>query len=150
MREKLSEAGVIGKYVLLVPGTRGENKKWPIKYWGELAKRLAKKGIFCIISGTVGEKSMADEIRRIAQSKYVVDFIGKTNLLELIALERWLLSMYHRTQDRSILPMLLELLLLRYLAPHFLIGAVPMEIVIVRFFWRRPLAMKLQIWVQFQ
>ena len=31
---------------------------------------------------------MADEIRRIAQSKYVVDFIGKTNLLELIALEK--------------------------------------------------------------
>lgn len=88
VRKKLSEAGVIGKYVLLVPGTRGENKKWPIKYWGELAKRLAKKGIFCIISGTVGEKPMADEIRRIAQSKYVVDFIGKTNLLELIALEK--------------------------------------------------------------
>ena len=88
VREKLSEAGVIGKDVLLVPGTRGENKKWPIKYWGELAKRLAKKGVFCIISGTVGEKPMADEIRRIAQSKYVVDFIGKTNLLELIALEK--------------------------------------------------------------
>ena len=88
VRKKLSEAGVIGKYVLLVPGTRGENKKWPIGYWGELAKRLAKKGIFCIISGTVGERPMADEIRRIAQSKYVVDFMGKTNLLELIALEK--------------------------------------------------------------
>ena len=35
-----------------------------------------------------GERPMADEIRRIAQSKYVVDFMGKTNLLELIALEK--------------------------------------------------------------
>ena len=134
----------------LYPEQEVKIKSGSIKYWGELAKRLAKKGIFCIISGTVGEKSMADEIRRIAQSKYVVDFIGKTNLLELIALEKMeLLSIYHRTQDRSILPMLLELLLLRYLLTS-LSERIPMEIVIVRFFWRRPLAMKLQIWVQFQ
>lgn len=88
MREKLCDAGVIGKYVLLVPGTRGEEKKWPIAYWGELAKRLAEAKVFCIISGTENEKLMADEICKFANSKYVINFMGKTSLLELVALEK--------------------------------------------------------------
>lgn len=85
---QLYELGVVGKYVLLVPGTRGENKKWPISYWGQLARKLADQKVYCIVSGTKTEKPMADEICKIANSSFVLDFMGKTNLLELVALEK--------------------------------------------------------------
>lgn len=88
VRDKLTECGVGEKYVLLVPGTRGENKKWPNRFWGELASLLAENNIYTVISGTSSEKHMAEEILKVSKSPYVVDFTGETNLLELLALEK--------------------------------------------------------------
>ena len=87
VRRLLSENGVEGRYVVLVPGTRGEHKKWPLAYWGELAKRLADDGIFSVISGSPGEEEMGEEIKRLSPSSRTVNLIGKTNLLELCALD---------------------------------------------------------------
>lgn len=83
----LKEAGVMGRYAVLVPGTRGDHKKWPIAYWGELAKRLAEEKIYTVVSGAPNEKEMGEEILRLSGSPYTVDLIGKTNLLELAALD---------------------------------------------------------------
>ncbi len=83
----LSQCGVTGAYVVLVPGTRGEHKKWPISFWGELAKRLAGEKIYTVISGAPSEAEMGKEIRAISPSNYTVDLIGRTNLLELAALD---------------------------------------------------------------
>lgn len=88
VKKRLSFHGIHDKYVLLVPGTRGESKKWPILYWGQLAERLAEKGIFTVISGTADERGLAEEIKRMSPTSYTVDFTGKTNLLELVALEK--------------------------------------------------------------
>lgn len=88
VKERLSRYGIHDKYVILVPGTRGEEKKWPIRYWGDLAKKLAEKKVFSVITGTSGEKYMAEKIKQISPSSFTVDFTGKTNLLELIALEK--------------------------------------------------------------
>lgn len=87
VREKLAAAGVGGRYAVLVPGTRGEFKKWPIAYWGELAAKFAEKGIHTVISGAPSEADMGREIKALSASPYTVDFIGKTNLLELAALD---------------------------------------------------------------
>lgn len=87
VREMLSQSGVSDRYVVLVPGTRGEYKKWPIAYWGELAARLAEQKIFTVISGAPSEAEMGEEIRKLSPSPYTIDFIGKTNLLELAALD---------------------------------------------------------------
>ncbi len=84
----LAEEGVKGRYVVLVPGTRGEKKKWPVSYWGELARRLAENEIYSVISGTPSEKDMGKEIKKISPSPYTVDLIGRTSLLELMALEK--------------------------------------------------------------
>ena len=84
----LRSHNVHGGYVVLVPGTRGENKKWPIEYWGELAKKLAGDQITTVIVGTKGEMDMGKAIKQISPSAYTVNLMGETNLLELIALEK--------------------------------------------------------------
>ncbi len=83
----LSEKGIDGKYVVLVPGTRGEHKKWPIEFWGELAARLAKEKVYTVISGAPSEADMGKAIQEISPSSYTVDLIGRTNLKELAALD---------------------------------------------------------------
>ncbi len=87
VRRLLAENGIEGRYVVLVPGTRGEHKKWPLAHWGELAKRLADAGIFSVISGSPGEEEMGEEIKTLSPSPRTVNLIGKTNLLELCALD---------------------------------------------------------------
>lgn len=87
VRQMLHEAGIEGRYVVLVPGTRGERKKWPISSWGELARRLGERNIPVVISGAPSEKRMGEEISALSGSPYTVDLTGKTNLLELAALD---------------------------------------------------------------
>lgn len=84
----LDSHGIHGSYVVLVPGTRGEHKKWPIEYWGALAKRLAQQKISAVIAGTKGEMDMGKAIKNISTSPYTVNLMGETNLLELAALEQ--------------------------------------------------------------
>lgn len=87
IQKKLKNAGVTGPYAVLVPGTRWEAKNWPAPYWGELARRLSEKKIFTVIIGTEKEQPLADTICRLSPSPYTVSLMGKTNLLELAALE---------------------------------------------------------------
>lgn len=84
-------------YVVLVPGTRGERKKWPIAYWGELAQRLAADHIHAVVSGAKGEMDMGEAIAKAADSPYVVNLMGETDLLELVALEK--LAALHISSD---------------------------------------------------
>lgn len=87
VRQMLQAAGVKDRYVVLVPGTRGERKKWPIRFWGELARRLGESQVPVVISGAPSEKDMGQAIRELSGSPYTIDFTGKTNLLELAALD---------------------------------------------------------------
>lgn len=87
VREQLKEAGVSGPFVVLVPGTRGEHKKWPVEYWGALARRLAEQQVYTVITGSPAEQDMGMDIQRISPSSYTVNIIGKTNILELAALD---------------------------------------------------------------
>lgn len=88
VRNILEKRGVRGKFVLLVPGTRGELKKWPIESWGQLAKRLADHKIYTVVSGTKGEVELGQEIQRISASLFTVSMMGETSILELCALEK--------------------------------------------------------------
>lgn len=87
VRKKLAAAGVTGRYAVIVPGTRGEHKKWPIEHWGALARRLAEERVYTVISGAPSEADMGREIRALSPSPYTVDLIGQTSLLELAALD---------------------------------------------------------------
>lgn len=85
VRERLAAAGVSGPYAVLVPGTRGERKKWPITSWGELARGLIAAGTPVVISGAPGEEAMGQAITEAAPG--ALNLIGKTSLLELAALD---------------------------------------------------------------
>lgn len=87
VKQKLTAAGVSGRYAVIVPGTRGEHKKWPVSCWGALAQKLAEKQIYTVISGAPSEADMGREIRALSPSPYTVDLIGQTSLLELAALD---------------------------------------------------------------
>lgn len=87
VKKLLQDADVHTPFVILVPGTRGERKKWPIPYWGELAKSLAEHKIDTLICGAPNEMAMGEQIMGIAQSGHVKNLMGKTSLMELAALE---------------------------------------------------------------
>lgn len=84
----LQQEGVDGPYAVLVPGTRGEAKKWPISFWGELASLFSEHHVYNVISGTAGEMDMGKAIKESSPSPYTVNLMGKTSLLELAALEK--------------------------------------------------------------
>lgn len=75
-------------YVLLVPGTRGEYKKWPIEFWGALSRGLNHEGIYTIVAGSKGEKELGKTIKEFSGSPLTIDLTGRTTLLELCALEK--------------------------------------------------------------
>lgn len=93
----LKKEGVHSPYVVLVPGTRGESKKWPITYWGELAALFSERHIHQVIAGTAGEMEMGLKIKEYSPSPYTVNLMGKTSLLGLAALER--LAALHISSD---------------------------------------------------
>lgn len=88
IKNLLKENNIDGPFVVLVPGTRGIHKMWPIEYWGELAQLLAKEHIYTVISGTKNEFDMCEKIKTISDSPYTLNLAGKTDLLELTALIR--------------------------------------------------------------
>ncbi len=85
--EKLKDAGVRGKYVLCVPGTRWETKKWPEDHWSGLIRRIVRHRIYVVLSGSREETELGRRIGETAASPFVIDMTGQTSLLELVALE---------------------------------------------------------------
>lgn len=83
----LEENGIYGKYVLVVPGTRGMNKMWPIENWRILVKKLVESKIPVVITGMPSEKKMIEKISDNFKCNEVLNIVGKTGLLDLLALE---------------------------------------------------------------
>jgi lipopolysaccharide heptosyltransferase II len=78
-----------GKRVLLNPGARWLNKRWPAEYYGKLAALLARYSTdtqIAVLGGT-GDSELAAVIERAAPGR-VQNFSGKTSLPELIELIR--------------------------------------------------------------
>lgn len=128
--------GVKGRYVLLVPGTRGDYKKWPIEYWGELARKLAEDKITTVIAGSKGEMPMGEAIRKISPSPYTVNLMGQTNLLELTALEKWRRSTFPATPVHSTSQTPFTLPSSPSSARHFRTEAAPMGMTTATSFWQ--------------
>ncbi len=71
--------------ILLQPGARWENKRWPAKYFAELVRRLAEKfpeAHFAIL-GNGEDKPLGEIISRAAPER-CLNFCGKTSLPEMI------------------------------------------------------------------
>lgn len=94
---KLEENGIKGKYVLVVPGTRGASKMWPVKNWKLLVEKLVEQNIPVVITGMLQEQRMIEEISSSFKNNQVLNIVGKTSLLDLIAIEN--LSAVHVSVD---------------------------------------------------
>lgn len=73
------------KYIVLLPGTRWESKRFPPEFFGRILRRIKE---FCpeytfIAAGSAGERSLADGI-----DKEVINLAGKTSLPGLFELLR--------------------------------------------------------------
>jgi ADP-heptose:LPS heptosyltransferase len=74
-------------FFLLIPGSspRHPAKRWPARYYGELAQQLLKAtGTLPVIIGALGEERLASEIR--AACPAAVDLIARTELTTLVDL----------------------------------------------------------------
>jgi heptosyltransferase-2 len=77
----LARAGWNGEapLVALAPGAAyGGAKRWPPKYFAELATLLAGDGITCVIVGSAADAPSAIEVRRAAPG--ILDAVGQTDL----------------------------------------------------------------------
>lgn len=83
----LAESGSICKpYAILVPGcsVKRPEKRWPIEYYGEIAKLCVDQGIQPVIIGSYSEKELVTIIKK--QCPQIFSLIGQTTLLQLSAI----------------------------------------------------------------
>ncbi len=73
------------RFALLVPGAAPHRpaKRWPAARFGELAARLAVRGLPSVIAGSGQDAALADEICRAAPD--ATDLTGRTTLPQLAA-----------------------------------------------------------------
>jgi ADP-heptose:LPS heptosyltransferase len=76
------------EFVVLVPGSSPHRlaKRWPVSWYGELARRLADLGYAPVVVGTKEERGLAAQIANPCPE--AVDLTGRTGLEELAALVR--------------------------------------------------------------
>lgn len=75
-------------YVLLVPGGSAHRlrKRWPDTHYGALAQALVRAGLRPVVLGSRDERALAQAIKRLCPE--VVDLVGQTDFLEILALGR--------------------------------------------------------------
>jgi ADP-heptose:LPS heptosyltransferase len=80
--------GLAEPYVLLVPGgaRHRPGKRWPGEAYGELARRLAERGLTPVVLGSEREGPVASAIRQVSAAAR--DLTGLTTLAEVAALAR--------------------------------------------------------------
>jgi lipopolysaccharide heptosyltransferase II len=73
------------RWIAIQPGARWENKRWPVEFFAELVRLLAKKfpGARFAVLGTAEDKSLGETIAR-AEAQRCLNLCGQTSLLEMI------------------------------------------------------------------
>lgn len=73
-------------YCLLAPGGAAHRpaKRWPVEAYGQLAAKLAEKGLAPVILGSAAEGDLAQFV--IQATPTAIDLTGQTTLLEIAAL----------------------------------------------------------------
>lgn len=75
----LQEAGVTGRYIVVVPGTREGRKTYPAHLLAQALARMRAPVPFVLLGGP-GEEAFGAEIAAALPRGRVVDFVGKTPL----------------------------------------------------------------------
>ncbi len=84
----VSGLGLPAEFALLVPGGAAHRpgKRWPAAFYGELAARLAAKGLTPVLLGTTAEAGAVAEVAAAAPG--AVNLIGRTGFAEIAELGR--------------------------------------------------------------
>jgi lipopolysaccharide heptosyltransferase II len=71
--------------VVLVPGARWLNKRWPAEYFAQCASRLASQRpeLNFVILGSAGDRDLAEVISK-ACPEHCLDLTGQTSLPEMV------------------------------------------------------------------
>lgn len=73
------------RFVILHPGARAAERRWPVENFGAVGDALAEMGYKVVITGVTEEHAIALTLQRAMQSQFV-DLVGKTSLGSLAAL----------------------------------------------------------------
>lgn len=88
LRAPVESLALPQRFVVLIPScAKGrEYKRWPVRYYAELAQRLHPQGIECVVVGTAADRGLALTMRGLAP--HLIDVTGKTDLPQLAELMR--------------------------------------------------------------
>lgn len=87
VEEKLSQKGLQGEYIVMVPGARWATKEWPVEHYAKLAKLITADGYSVVLAGGPDDSSKGEKIVELAgQTSGLINLIGETSLRELAAL----------------------------------------------------------------
>lgn len=85
-RERL-EVEARGRSVALMPGAEyGEAKRWPLPYYAQLARRLAREDIEVLVLGSRNERALGESIVDFAENPRVHNLCGQTSLADVVDL----------------------------------------------------------------
>lgn len=87
VQKLLRSSGVSAQgYAVLVPGAAHQYKCWPVENFALLSEKIVSEyGLDIIAVGTAGEKNIIEKLRALSDVG-VIDFSGRTNISELMAL----------------------------------------------------------------
>jgi lipopolysaccharide heptosyltransferase I len=73
-------------YVVFIPGSAHEDKRWPVERFAELAEMVSSQfGIPVVATGTSGEAALIEKLKDLSNVP-VANFAAKTSLSELVVL----------------------------------------------------------------
>jgi len=82
----LAAAGAAGQpYVIVHPGGRGDDRRWPFARFAAVADALSMRGLRVVVTGSAAERPIADALAA-RTSAPVIDVVGRTSLGALAAL----------------------------------------------------------------
>lgn len=73
------------EYAVLHPGAEHPARRWDARYFGEVARVLAGRGLRVLVTGSIYERELADAVVAYAGSHGVVSAAGRTSLGGLAA-----------------------------------------------------------------
>lgn len=84
----MQQDGIGETYVVAVPGARWALKEWPLPQWRKLLRRITAQGMPVVLLGSKADGPKGEYLRREVPSPYLRDYIGKTTILEMMAIIR--------------------------------------------------------------
>ena len=72
------------RWIVLLPGARWENKRWPVEYFRDVIRRLSKTpNVRFVVLGSADDRALGQAIAD-ASPDHCLDLTGKTSLQEMI------------------------------------------------------------------